>query len=112
MSILQQKVFLISATSQGTVDLTPEISSTPHVFIGIEFQDGGGSPVTPSGGTYTIDIKPKGSSFEDIGGGNDIDATESPDILSYGTNATDLRYTPDSVTGAVNVQLTVSGNSS
>lgn len=103
---------MISATATDTIDLE-EIKKTPHVFIGVEFQDGGGSPVTPGAGTFSITIKTAGTNtFESIIDGDDIDATMPLDALSFATNAIELRYTPIGITGAVNVQLTILGNSS
>lgn len=101
----------ISASSTASFDLSADgINQTPHVFIAVQFQTGG-SPVTPSAGTYTIEVKGVGmDNFEAIIDGTAIDATAAPATLSYATNAEELRYTPTGVTGANDIQITVTGN--
>jgi hypothetical protein len=99
------------STSTSTIDLTEDgVSQTPHVFIAVKFITGG-VVVTPSAGTYTIEVKGVGmDNFEAITNGTAIDATAAPATLSYATNAEELRYTPTGVTGADEVQITVTGN--
>ena len=98
-------------TETGIMDLSQKISGAPHVFIGVVFSDDQGETVTPSGGTYTIDINPVGmDNFKPIRGGTDIVATTSPELLDFATNAQKLRFTPNGITGADKIRITVTGN--
>jgi hypothetical protein len=101
----------IQAASTGTIDLTEDgVSQTPHVFIAVKFITAG-IIVTPGAGTYTIDVRGVGMpDYEAITDGTAIDATAATETLSYATNAEELRYTPTGVTGADEVQITVTGN--
>jgi len=104
-----QKTF--DATTTNIIDLSQRVGNAPHVFIGITFRDSSGDPVTPSGGTYTIEVRPVGmENYQSIVDGTSIDATGTPAPLDFAINAQSLRYTPSSVTGAANIQITVSGN--
>lgn len=100
-----------NAATTTTIDLTEDgVNQTPHVFIALKFITGG-SVVTPSAGTYTIEVRGAGmDNFEAIIDGTAIDATVVPATLSYATNADELRYTPTGITGADEVQITVTGN--
>ncbi len=100
-----------NAGSTSTIDLSEDgVNQTPHVFIAVKFITGG-SVVTPGAGTYTIEARGAGmDNFEAIIDGTAIDATAAPATLSYATNADELRYTPTGVTGADEVQITVTGN--
>ena len=109
----RRRVEKIDATVTGEIDLTQEIADTPHVFIGVRFLDVDDLVVTPSGGTYSIKVLTYGiDDFQSIPDGDNIDATADPVALSFATNATTLQYTPVSVTGAVSVQISVTGNRS
>ena len=103
---------IISATAQSDIDIKGTTLDDPHVFITRTFLDANGDPVTPTGGTYSIQIKLLGMpNFETIPSGTGIAASDaSPNTLSFAGNAETLRYIPSSIVGAVNVQITVIGN--
>ena len=109
------KVKEISATATGVIDLTGNILKSPHVFIGIAFLDSGGAVITPTAGTYTINIKLNGMEvFEAITGGTAIDATTAVSTLTFAGNAQSLQYVPTSVSGndVTNIRVTISANKS
>lgn len=103
---------VLPATTTSTIDLTDRrVETTPHVFVGIKFIGAGGAIVTPSAGTFSITIKTIGMEvFESITGGDAINATVALAALSFATNADSLKYTPVGITGANEVQITVTGN--
>lgn len=104
-----QKTF--DATTTNIMDLSQGVGNAPHVFIGITFRDSSGDPVTPSAGTYTIEVRPVGmENYQSIADGTAIDATEAPIPLDFATNAQSLRYTPTGITGAAKIQITAMGN--
>lgn len=103
----------LDATIQGEIDLTTRSILGTHTFIGIRFTDNSDVTVTPSAGTYTIDVKPLGMDiFESIEAGTGIDATATPISLDFAVNAQSVRYTPTGVTGANLIKITVSANAS
>lgn len=113
MSKTNPLIKVIDATIDGEIDLTQEILGHPHVFIGIKFLDVSGVVVTPSGGTFSMQARINGSEvFEAITGATDIDATLPVPSSSYGGNADRFKYIPTAVTGAVSVQITLTGNKS
>lgn len=101
----------VDATSQQLLDLAKQnINKTAHVFIAIRFFSSG-SPVTPSAGTYDITVQPEGmGNFIAVTGGAAIDATVAPSLLSFAANAQGLAYDPTGITGADEVEITVTGN--
>lgn len=101
----------LDATTQGEIDLTQHSVLGTHIFIGIRFTDSSDNTVTPSAGTYTIDVKVIGmDDFESVVDGSDINATNSPSLLSFAANAQTIRYTPTGITGADLINLTISAN--
>lgn len=111
MTTPQQAEETLSATAQQTIDLSQRVFGGPHVFVGVIFKNSGGSVVTPSAGTYTIDVLPVGmANFQTVDSGTDIDATVAPDQLSFAANAQTLRYTPTGITGADDITINISSN--
>ena len=101
------------ATQETIVDLSQQISGTPHVFVGYKFLDSSNNVVTPSAGTFSFTVKCAGMEiFEDIVGGVDIDATFPLSSLNFSANADALKYTPSGIIGADDIEITVIGNNS
>lgn len=99
------------ATATSIMDLSQRVGNAPHVFVGVTFRDSGGAAVTPSGGTYTIEIRPVGmENYQPIRGATDIIATEAPEPLDFAINSQSLRYTPTGITDAHKIQISVTGN--
>lgn len=99
----------IDATATGTIDLTNGIDMVPRVFIGITFYDSG-VIVTPTAGTYTIEIMPVGmENYLGVIYGEDVEAIEEVPLLSYAGNAKTLRYTPTGIADSDRVEITLIG---
>lgn len=108
MKIISIKV---PVNDESLMDLTSGISDLPRVILGIQFYDSNNLPVTPSSGTYTITVSPLGTnSFVNIVDGQNIDASREPDPLSFAGNAEAVKYTPNSIVGASEVEIKAIGN--
>jgi len=98
----------IDATASGTFDIDGLNETTPHTQIGIIFLNSD-VPTTPNAGTFSISVKPQGSStFELIQLGEDIDATAPINVITYSAIGDELKYEPTGVTGVDEVQITLS----
>ena len=87
------------AAPADIVELADLPSFLPHVFLSIRFFDSGGLPVTPSGGTFAIEVQTQGNqpNWEDPPEPT-IDAT-APTTVDWASNTYGVRVTPTSLTG-------------
>lgn len=91
--------------------ISSQAAQRAHVFVALHYTDSVGAPVTPTDGTFTIDINPIGmSTFIEIGMGTDVDATLPLCLLSYSANTDNLRYTPTGIVGADKVEISIQFN--
>lgn len=100
--------YKLGALEEGFFSLSGLNDGEPHTQVGIKFLNNS-EEVTPSAGTFTISVRPKGSSvFEPIQLGEDVDATKPILSLSYTAIGDKFKFTPNGITGADLVQFTLS----
>jgi len=98
----------LNATSTGTFDIIGINSNTPHTQITMRFLDINSNSVTPTGGTFSVSVRPNGSDqFQPVRAGTDITATDPLDSLTYAAIGTEVKYEPTAITGADRIIFTV-----
>lgn len=103
----------LDATVEGTMSLGGLNTDKPHTEIGIRFEDSSRNPVTPGAGTFTVSIQSFGNDdFQPVQVGEDVDATELIEALTYTSFGEQLKYTPTGVTGAAVARITLSSSRS
>lgn len=98
----------LDATTTGTFSIIGINTETPHTQITMRFLDSDGEITTPSGGTFTVLVKPDGSEvFQPVQLGTDITATDPLDALTYTAIGDEIKYEPNGITGAAKITFTV-----
>ncbi len=95
-----------------TWDLNIDAKYYAHHFVGVEFFSDaeGDTPVTPSGGTYLIEVETKElSGVYQAPGSNSITAA-TPESVTFAGNPLSIRFTPSTITGAAYFSIKLSSN--
>ncbi len=95
-----------------TITLDTDISKLyQHHFVGVEFfTDGTGTPGTPSGGAYTIQVETRDlpNVFQSVSSGT---VTASlPASVSFAGNPISVRFQPDSIAGVTHFRINIVSN--
>ena len=101
----------ISVNTPTTIDLGNVAEMGSHVFIATRFIDSNGLTVTPTSGTFTLEVLPSGMDVaQSIVDGTDILANTVLSLLSYSANTDKVIYTPNIIVGADRIVITITAN--
>jgi hypothetical protein len=87
------------AASADVVELMGLPTHLTHVFLSVRFFDSGDLPVTPSGGTLTVEVMTQGNqpNWEDPL--DDTIIATAPTTVDWAANTYGVRVTPSGLTG-------------
>lgn len=102
----------VNATATFRFDDHGEITSKPHVFIGLVFTNAG-AVATPGAGTITsvkVETINNPGVYQSIANGSSIDATAALSTLSVAAHVTAIQIITTGITGADGISVNVSAS--